>query len=184
METQDRNEKAAREKAERDVAKAEKDAANAEKERAAAEEREKEHEAERVQRASTRALQKPLLDDALAAAEALVTRPTDGDASAGLEEAKQAVVEKAALLLQHETIAQASNETAVETVEQLASAVVSLRSTGFAELTKDALASAAANLKQYLEGFVVPEDEPPAAKKPRVKKSKKKASKAKKAAEK
>ena len=47
---------------------------------------------------------------------------------------------------------------------------------------KDALASALANLNEYLEGFVVPEEELPAAKKTKAKRAKKKAAKAKKAA--
>ena len=178
----DRDEKAAKEKAERDATKAEQEAEAArlaaEREKAEAEEKEK----ARLERAATRAAQKPLLDDALAAVQGLSTASIEGDASVALEGPKRMVLDAAKLLLEHESIGQYGNETAVATVEQLADAVVSLRSTGFADLTKDALASALANLNEYLEGFVVPEEELPAAKKTKAKRAKKKAAKAKKAA--
>ena len=64
---------------------------------------------------------------------------------------------------------------------QLASSVVKLRSTGYAYLTKDALTSAVAQLKLFLERHVEPYEEPP-SKKSGKKKTKKKATKKKEAA--
>ena len=94
---------------------------------------------------------------------------------------KERVIESASALLAHESIGQGDNETAAATAEQLASSVVKLRSTGYADLTKDALTSAVAQLKLFLERHVEPYEEPP-SKKSGKKKTKKKATKKKEAA--
>ena len=126
---------------------------------------------------------------ALAAVDALETARPDSAAAAGDEAApllsaqKAATIDAATALLAHETIAQADNATAVATVEQLVSAVVTLRSTGFADLTKDALAASIAHLRGFIEGLVEPpEPGPPEEAAPVAKKAKKKKSKKKKAA--
>ena len=151
----EREEKEAKEAAERE-----------EREAREAEEREK----ARQQRVEMRRQQKPLLDAALTAVDALaIAEGTDA-----LKSARDKVVGAAILLLGHESVGQALNETAHQTAEQSASAIVKLRSTGFPDLTKDALTSAVDDLKKFLTSFVVPEE--PATK--TKKKAKKKKSKA------
>ena len=157
------------------------EAEEAEKEAKAAEEREK----ERAERAERRAIQKPLLDAALAAVDELASvklaTVSLQSSAEQLRAPKERVIESASALLAHESIGQGDNETAAATAEQLASSVVKLRSTGYADLTKDALTSAVAQLKLFLERHVEPYEEPP-SKKSGKKKTKKKATKKKEAA--
>lgn len=185
MERDDREEKKRLDAEERRLA-----AEEAERQREAeAAVREAQEEKERAERAATRALQMPLLDAALAAVDTLSSTSIEGDAAASgaaqLQAAKQGVLDAAALLLSHETVGQGANESATATAEAAASSIVSLRSTGFADLTKDALASAVSELKRFLTSFVVPaepEPEAPVAKKSSGKKKPKKKAAKKKAA--
>ena len=183
VEKADRQQKEASEKAEREREKAEKDREKEEKEAAARLEREETERALQQAKVERRALQKPVLDTAIAAVDALATVAVDeGSAAGGADQqllpTKQASVAAATALLSatgHDT-----NETAVAAAEQMAAAIVSLRSTGFAALTKDALDSAVKQFKEWLESHVEPEPPappPPPQKKGKSKKKKKAAKK-------
>jgi len=138
-----REEEAARKKKLRE------DEAAARREEAAREKARVEAEARRLEdeeRAALRAKGLPLVEAAMAAMEALVAGPA--------EEAFEATRTATAGLL--EAVGQASNQTAREYAESLLNSARSLSSTGFADLTKDALQSTVAQYAAFCQGLVPP----------------------------
>jgi hypothetical protein len=132
----------------------------------------------RVERAAKRELQMPALTAALAAFDTFHDAPAESQAdtmSGALAGAKEVL----------RITGQEANETAAADAEQMLKSMVDLRSTGFAELTADALREQVARYKAWLEEQLEPEPKappsPPAPKaaKKTKKKAKKKAAKAK-----
>jgi flagellar biosynthesis GTPase FlhF len=151
-----------------------------EKEKAEQLEKEEQERAALQAKVERRAAQKPSLDTALAAVDALAVAPVDdGSAAAApseqLRAPREAVLQGTNALLA--ATGQESNETATATAEQLVSAIISLRSTGFASLTQDALDGAVKQMKDWLESHVEPEPVTSSPKRSKGKKRKSKASK-------
>jgi len=157
VERADREQKEASEKQERDRARAERERQKEEKEKLEQEERKEAERAVLQAREEKRALQIPLFESAVEAIEALAAFELDTSSvtpSAGqLLAPKEATIAAATALVEATGLV---NETAVATAEQLASAIVSLRSTGFEGLTKEAVDGAVKQFKEWLEMHVEP----------------------------
>ena len=153
----DRKAKAAREAKEN--ARREEERKKEEVERAvkAAEEKREAAAKEYEERSAKRAEQLPFLQPALDAVDDLVSSLDQGDEA--VEAALGAGKEATKALL--DAVGQGDNATAVSTATQLLSTVKSLGSTGYKELTKDALESTVREYKRMCEGFVEPEPEEP-----------------------
>lgn len=152
-----------------------------EKERLEKEEKEEQERTELQAKAERRAAQKPVLDTALKAVDALAVAALDDGSTAPppaeqLREYRDGVLTSTKALLT--ATGQQGNETASATAEQLVSAIISLRSTGFASLTKDALDGAVKQMKDWLELHIEPEPVEPS--RPPAKRSKGKRKKPKK----
>jgi len=153
----------------------------------AAEREAKEAEERRVKREASmelRAVQVPLLDAAVAAVGNVAEHEVDASqveltVQDQLATPRQGALDAIAKLMAE--VGQASNETATANAESLIDAIISLRSAGYQELTKDARDDAVASVNAWLQSHVEPEPEPePKPKEPKAKgkkKAKKKATK-------
>ena len=153
----DRKAKAAREAKEN--ARREEERKKEEVERAvkAAEEKREAAAKEYEERSAKRAEQLPFLQPAFDAVDELVSSLDRGDEA--VEAALGAGKDATKALL--DAVGQGDNATAVSTATQLLTSVKSLGSTGYKELTKDALESTVREYKRMCEGFVEPEPEEP-----------------------
>jgi len=149
VEKEDRKEQQERDRLARE-AKAEVERVEQVKQRKEADEKARaEQAAQRAEQAARRATQLPSLEAALSDVDAFLAAPSEQLA----ERVADSIASAKSLL---EVTGQDSNETAAATAEQMIQSMRSLRETGFQDLTKDALETAAAQYRAWLEGMVEP----------------------------